>query len=58
MMTTNLDSKEERPHSSLHYRTPAEFAALMSAKQKVFYVADAGQEASIASPLPRTLNLS
>jgi putative transposase len=45
---------EERPHSSLDYRTPQEFAALQSKTQKEFYVADAGQVASIASPLPRT----
>ena len=45
---------EERPHSSLDYRTPKEFAELVRAKQEVLYVADAGQEALIASPLPRT----
>ena len=45
------DYNEERPHSSLDYRTPQEFAALVRAKQEVLYVADVGQEASIASPL-------
>ncbi len=45
---------EERPHSSLDYRTPQEFAALVRTKQEVLYVEEAGQEASIASPLPRT----
>jgi len=48
------DYNEERPHSSLDYRTPKEFAALVRAKQEVLYMADAEQEASIASPLPRT----
>ena len=43
---------EERPHSSLDYRTPKEFAELVRAKQEDLYMADAGQEASIASPLP------
>ena len=45
---------EERPHSSLDYRTPKEFAALVGNRPEGFYIADAGQEASIASPLPRT----
>jgi putative transposase len=45
---------EERPHSSLNYRTPAEFAALVRRKQEGLYVDDVGQEASIASPLPHT----
>jgi len=44
---------EERPHSSLDYRTPQQFAALVRAKQGVLYMTDAGQGASIASPLPR-----
>ena len=48
------DYNEERPHSSLDYRTPQEFAALARAKQGVLYVADVGQEASNASPLPHT----
>ena len=43
---------EERPHSSLNYRTPAEFAALVSTKQEDLCVAGVGQEASIAGPLP------
>ena len=45
---------EERPHSSLDYRTPQEFAALLRTKHEGFYMADAGQEASVASPLPQT----
>jgi putative transposase len=45
---------EERPHSSLNYQTPQEFAALVRAKQAGLYVAEVGQEASIASPLPHT----
>ena len=48
------DYNEERPHSSLDYRTPQEFAALVRTKQEVLYVADAGQEVSIAAPLPHT----
>jgi putative transposase len=45
---------EERPHSSLDYRTPQEFAALASKNQGELYVADAGQEVSNADPLPHT----
>jgi putative transposase len=45
---------EERPHSSLDYRTPAEFAALVRTKQEGLYVAEVGQEVSIANPLPHT----
>ncbi len=43
---------EERPHSSLGYRTPKQFAE----EQKVqdFYKARVGQEASNAGPLPHT----
>jgi putative transposase len=41
---------EERPHSSLGYRTPKEFAA----QAKSFYRAELGQEASNAGPLPQT----
>jgi putative transposase len=48
------DYNEERPHSSLDYRTPQQFAALVRTKQEVLYVADAEQGASIASPLPHT----
>jgi putative transposase len=41
---------EERPHSSLGYRTPEEFAT-----QAVgFYRAEVGQEASHAGPFPHT----
>jgi putative transposase len=43
---------EERPHSSLNYRTPQEFAALVRKNQNNLYIAGVGQEASIASPLP------
>ena len=45
---------EQRPHSSLNYRTPKEFAALVGTGQQILYKADAGQEASIAGPLPCT----
>ncbi len=44
----------ERPHSSLGYRTPEEFAALASKNNAGQSMDEAGQEASIASPLPRT----
>jgi putative transposase len=40
---------EERPHSSLGYRTPKEFAALSA---QGFYEAGAGQGTSNAGPLP------
>jgi len=43
---------EERPHSSLGYRTPKEFAAQMETKS--FYRDGVGQEASNAGPLPHT----
>jgi hypothetical protein len=42
---------EERPHSSLGYRTPKEFAA---AQAESFNRAELGQEASNAGPLPQT----
>jgi len=42
---------EERPHSSLGYKTPKEFAAAEAAS---FYRAELGQEASNAGPLPQT----
>ncbi|HET7209088.1 MAG TPA: IS3 family transposase [Terriglobales bacterium] len=42
---------EERPHSSLGYKTPKEFAAAQAAN---FYRAELGQEASKAGPLPQT----
>ena len=41
---------EERPHSSLGYRTPKEFAAQAAS----FYRVDLGQEASNTGPLPQT----
>lgn len=44
----------ERPHSSLGYRTPQEFAAYSSNNPGGLQVADAGQEVSIADPLPHT----
>jgi putative transposase len=43
------DYNEERPHSSLGYRTPKEFAAPAAS----FYRAELGQEASNAGPLPQ-----
>jgi putative transposase len=45
------DYNESRPHSSLQYRTPVEFAALSAAN---FYNEGVGQEASNAGPLPHT----
>ena len=45
------DYNEKRPHSSLQYRTPVEFAAQSAAG---FYRAELGQEASNAGPLPQT----
>jgi putative transposase len=42
---------EQRPHSSLGYKTPKEFAAAQAAN---FYKAELGQEASNAGPLPQT----
>jgi putative transposase len=44
------DYNESRPHSSLQYRTPVEFAALAAS----FYRDGVGQEASNAGPLPHT----
>jgi putative transposase len=44
------DYNERRPHSSLQYRTPTEFAAQAAS----FYRAELGQEASNAGPLPQT----
>ena len=41
---------EERPHSSLGYKTPKEFAAQAAS----FYRAELGQEASNVGPLPQT----
>ena len=45
------DYNEERPHSSLQYRTPVEFAAQSAAS---FSRDGVVQEASNASPLPHT----
>jgi len=42
---------EERPHSSLGYQTPKEFATAQAAN---FYRAELGQEASNADPHPRS----
>jgi putative transposase len=44
------DYNEERPHSSLQYRTPVEFAAQAAG----FCRNEVGQEASNAGPLPHT----
>jgi putative transposase len=44
------DYNETRPHSSLQYRTPMEFAA----QAADFYGKEVGQEASNAGPLPHT----
>ena len=44
------EHNEERPHSSLGYKTPKEFAAAEAAS---FYRAELGQEASNAGPSPR-----
>ena len=43
------DYNEKRPHSSLQYRTPVEFAAQSAAS---FYPAGVGQGVSNADPLP------
>jgi hypothetical protein len=48
-----LDYNEERPHSSLAYRTPKEFAAQSAVVG--FYSAGVGQKASNAGPLPSPL---
>jgi hypothetical protein len=45
------DYNELRPHSSLQYRTPMEFAAHSAAS---FDTEDMGQEASNAGPLPHS----
>jgi putative transposase len=44
------DYNEERPHSSLQYRTPMELAAQAAS----FYRAEVGREASNAGPLPHS----
>ena len=46
--------KEERPHSSLGYRTLQEFAALASTNQAGQFKDEMGQGDSIAIPLPHT----
>ena len=45
-----LEYNEQRPHSSLNYRTPKEFAAIAESFSK----AEMGQEDSNAVPLPHT----
>jgi len=45
---------EERPHSSLGYRTPNEFASLAMARTEELVVEEAGQGTSNAGPLPHT----
>jgi putative transposase len=45
-----IEYNEERPHSSLGYKTPKEFATQAAR----FYSAELGQEASNAGPLPQT----
>ena len=45
------DYNEERPHSSLQYRTPMEFAAQSAV---IFYTAGVGKGVSNADPLPHT----
>ncbi len=50
--TWRKEYNEVRPHSSLDYRTPKEFAEEQKAKD--FYKARVGQEASNAGPLPHT----
>ncbi len=53
-----IEYNDERPHSSLGYRTPSAFARQQKfgeeQKVKDFYVAVAGQEDSNAVPLPHT----
>jgi putative transposase len=44
----------DRPHSSLNYLSPSEFAMRMSSGKKEFCVDEAGQGDSIAVPLPHT----
>ena len=44
----------ERPHSSLGYRTPSEFAAWAMTKMAGQFMDEVGQEASITGPLPHT----
>ncbi len=44
-----IEYNEERPHSSLGYRTPKEFAAAQAAN---FYIAERGARDSNAVPCP------
>lgn len=44
----------ERPHSSLGYRTPVEFAAWARQQTECDSIAEVGQEVSNADPLPHT----
>ena len=48
------DYNEQRPHSSLDYRTPREFAAIQQSREQGSLNGWAGQGDSIAIPLPRT----
>ena len=48
------DYNEQRPHSSLDYRTPREFAAIQQSREQGSLNGWAGQGDSIAVPLPRT----
>ena len=48
------DYNEQRPHSSLDYRTPREFAAIQQSRERGSLNGWAGQGDSIAIPLPRT----
>ena len=48
------DYNEQRPHSSLNYQTPREFASRMGSARKDFCVDEVGQGNSIAVPLPHT----
>jgi putative transposase len=54
IMAWHEEYNRERPHSSLGYRTPQEFAACSSNNPEGLKVATAGQEVSSADPLPRT----
>jgi uncharacterized protein len=48
-----IEYNEQRPHSSLGYKTPKEFAAAQAAG---FYTAELGQQAANAGPKPHTPN--
>jgi hypothetical protein len=45
-----IEYNEQRPHSSLGYQTPKEFATQAAS----FYKAELGQEASNPGPFPQT----